>query len=136
MIAMLVLWISVIQVIVGWTNGVSDPAYYTQTAHLDAVTVTLDAQGHQSQVRAFVDVQGHLDLLVLPTGDTSKAHVIVGPALLFRNVQHVTLLVTAKGSVATILAQGPLQVNYLATTRESSTWVFDLKQSTTSNGGH
>lgn len=137
MSAMLVAWLLLVLVIVGWTNTFSDPGHYTQTAHLDTVTVTTDAQGHQSQVRAFLDAQGHLDLLVLPTGDTSKARVVVGPSpLSFHDLQHVTITVTAQGSVVTVLAQGPLEANYLATMRQTSSWTVDLKQPASSKGGH
>lgn len=136
MVVMLVVWILFVQIIVAWTNGVYTPSHYTQTAHLDVATVITDVQGHQGQVRAFLDAQGHLDLLVLPMGDTSKAHVIVGPTLLFHHLDHVTVTVTARGSVATVLAQGPLEANYLATAQDSSTWIFDLKQPATNKGGH
>ena len=132
--AMLALWLLAVQAMVGWTNTVSDPRYYTQTAHLDTVTISTDAQGHQSQVRAFIDAQGHLDMLVLPVSDSSKAHVVGGPTLLDLQLQHGTITVTAQGSVATILMQGPLEANYLTTTRKTSTWVVDFKQ--LSKGGH
>ena len=128
--AMLALWLLAVQALVGWVNTVSDPRYYTQTAHLDTVTISTDAQGHQSQVRAFIDAQGHLDMLVLPVSDSSKAHVVIGPTL-FRDLEHGTISVTAQGSVVTVLVQGPLQANFLATTRQRSVWSIDLQK-----GGH
>ena len=133
MVAMLLIWMLGVTAMVGWVNTVSDPRYYTQMAHLDTVTISTDAQGHQSQVRAFIDAQGHLDLLIVPTGDMRKAHVVVGPTL-SQDFQHVTITVTAQGSVVTILVQGPLEANYLTTTRKTSTWVVDFKQ--LSKGGH
>ena len=134
MIVGLVLWVIGVQVRVGWTNNVSDPSYYTQTAHLDMVTTVTDAQGHQSQVRAFLDVQGRLDLLVLPIGsDVSKAHVVVGPTpITVTDLRHATITVTAHGTVLTVTVQGPLEANYLSTTRQSSSWTIDLKKT----GGH
>ena len=133
MVAMLLIWMLGVTAMVGWVNTVSDPRYYTQMAHLDTVTVSTDAQGHQSQVRAFIDAQGHLDLLIVPIGDMRKAHVVVGPTL-SQDFQHVTITVTAQGSAVTILVQGPLEANYLTTTRKTSTWVVDFKQ--LSKGGH
>ena len=130
MIAMLLIWMFGVLALVGWVNTVSDPRYYTQTAHLDTVTVSTDVQGHQSQVRAFIDAQGHLDLFVLPVSDISKAHVVIGPTL-FRDLEHGTISVTAQGSVVTVLVQGPLQANFLATTRQRSVWSIDLQK-----GGH
>ena len=130
--AMLALWLLAVQVMVGWTNTVSDPRYYTQTAHLDTVTISTDAQGHQSQVRAFIDAQGHLDMLVLPVSDSSKAHVVIGPTLSsISDPQKATITVTAKGIVITVTIQGPLQANFLATTRQRSVWSIDLQK-----GGH
>ena len=131
--AMLALWLLAVQAMVGWTNTVSDPRYYTQTAHLDTVTISTDAQGHQSQVRAFIDAQGHLDMLVLPVSDSSKAHVVIGPTLSsISDPQKATITVTAKGTVITVTIQGPLQANFLATTRQRSVWSIDLKKT----GGH
>ena len=132
MIAMLLIWMLGVTAMVGWVNTVSDPRYYTQMAHLDVVMVKIDAH-NESQVRAFIDAQGHLDLLIVPTGDMRKAHVVVGPTL-SQDFQHVTITVTAQGSVVTILVQGPLEANYLTTTRKTSTWVVDFKQ--LSKGGH
>jgi len=130
--AMLALWLLAVQAMVGWTNTVSDPRYYTQTAHLDTVTISTDAQGHQSQVRAFIDAQGHLDMLVLPVSDSSKAHVVIGPTLSsISDPQKATITVTAKGTVITVTIQGPLQANFLATTRQRSVWSIDLQK-----GGH
>ena len=132
MAAMLALWLLAVQAMVGWTNTVSDPRYYTQTAHLDTVTISTDAQGHQSQVRAFIDAQGHLDMLVLPVSDSSKAHVVIGPTLSsISDPQKATITVTAKGTVITVTIQGPLQANFLATTRQRSVWSIDLQK-----GGH
>jgi len=132
MAAMLALWLLAVQALVGWTNTVSDPRYYTQTAHLDTVTISTDAQGHQSQVRAFIDAQGHLDMLVLPVSDSSKAHVVIGPTLSsISDPQKATITVTAKGTVITVTIQGPLQANFLATTRQRSVWSIDLQK-----GGH
>ena len=133
MAAMLALWLLAVQVMVAWTNTVHDPGYYTQTAHLDTVTISTDAQGHQSQVRAFIDAQGHLDMLVLPVSDSSKAHVVIGPTLSsISDPQKATITVTAKGTVVTVTIQGPLQANFLATTRQRSVWSIDLKKT----GGH
>ena len=129
MFGMLALWFIAVQVMVAWTNTVHDPGYYTQTAHLDVVMVKIDAH-NESQVRAFLDPQGHLDLFVLPVSDISKAHVVIGPTL-FRDLEHGTISVTAQGSVVTVLVQGPLQANFLATTRQRSVWSIDLQK-----GGH
>jgi len=132
MIAMLLIWMFGVLALVGWVNTVSDPRYYTQTAHLDTVTVSTDVQGHQSQVRAFIDAQGHLDMLVLPVSDSSKAHVVIGPTLSsISDPQKATITVTAKGTVITVTIQGPLQANFLATTRQRSVWSIDLQK-----GGH
>ena len=131
MAAMLALWLLAVQVMVAWTNTVHDPGYYTQTAHLDVVMVKIDAH-NESQVRAFLDPQGHLDLFVLPVSDISKAHVVIGPTLSsISDPQKATITVTAKGTVVTVLVQGPLQANFLATTRQSSVWSIDLQK-----GGH
>ena len=132
MIAMLLIWMFGVLALVGWVNTVSDPRYYTQTAHLDTVTVSTDAQGHQSQVRAFIDAQGHLDMLIVPTEDMRKAHVVIGPTLSsISDPQKATITVTAKGTVITVTIQGPLQANFLATTRQRSVWSIDLQK-----GGH
>jgi len=131
MFGMLALWFIAVQVMVAWTNTVHDPGYYTQTAHLDVVMVKIDAH-NESQVRAFLDPQGHLYLFVLPVSDISKAHVVIGPTLSsISDPQKATITVTAKGTVVTVLVQGPLQANFLATTRQSSVWSIDLQK-----GGH
>ena len=134
MISFLAVILLAVQVLVAWTNGVHDPGYYTQTAHLDMVVAATDAQGHKSQVRAFLDTQNHLDLLILPiSGDTSKAHVVVGPnPVTVTDLQHATITVTAHGTLVSVLVQGPLEANYLSTMRQSSLWVVDLKKT----GGH
>ena len=131
--AMLALWLLAVQVMVAWTNTVHDPGYYTQTAHLDVVMVKIDAH-NEGQVRAFLDPQGHLDLFVFPLGgDMSKAHVVGGPTLSsISDPQKATITVTAKGTVVTVTIQGPLQANFLATTRQRSVWSIDLKKT----GGH
>ena len=133
MFGMLALWFIAVQVMVAWTNTVHDPGYYTQTAHLDVVMVKIDAH-NESQVRAFLDPQGHLDLFVFPLGgDMSKAHVVGGPTLSsISDPQKATITVTAKGTVVTVTIQGPLQANFLATTRQRSVWSIDLKKT----GGH
>ena len=123
MLSFLVVILLAVQVLVGWTNGVHDPGYYTQTAHLDMVVAATDAQGHQSQVRAFLDAQNHLDLLIVPmSGDASKAHVVVGPnPITVTDLQHATITVTARSTVVSVLVQGPLEANLnLSTTRQSS----------------
>ena len=134
MISFLIAILLAVQVVVAWTNDIHDPGYYTQTAHLDMVVASTDAQGHKSQVRAFLDVQNHLDLLILPmSGDASKAHVVPGPnPVTVTDLRHATITVTAHGTVVSVLVQGPLEANLLSTTRQSSLWIVDLKKL----GGH
>jgi len=136
MLVLMVCWIGLVRVVVWGTNTFHDPGYYTQTAHLDTVTVTMD-EGHQSQIRAFLDAQGHVDMLILPVGgDTSKARVVVGPVpSSITNPQQATITVTAKGTVVTITLQGPEEANYLTTMRQSSSWIIDLKPAA-GKGGH
>ena len=132
MAAMLALWLLAVQVMVAWTNTVHDPGYYTQTAHLDVVMVKIDAH-NESQVRAFLDPQSHLDLFVLPVSDSSKAHVVVGPTLTtVTDLRHTTIIVTVHDTIVTVTIQGPLEANYLSTMRQSSAWSIDLKKT----GGH
>ncbi len=131
MVAMLVLWLVMVQIGVWWTNTLHDPSYYTQTAHLDTTIAVTDAQGHKGQVRAFLDAQNRLDLLVLPGNDVSKARVVVGPTLTSINPRQATLIITAHGSLVTVTAQGPYEANFLSFMQPTSKWSIDVK-----SGGH
>ena len=126
MMAVLVLWFFGVRVYAWYTNTFSDPAYYTQAAHLDTTTVT-DTQGNQSQVRAFIDGQGHLDLLIMPD-DPSKFRVVVGGALMGIDQEQAILTITTKGTMVTVTAQGPLQAVWFTTYRQSAQWTYDVSQ--------
>jgi putative intracellular protease/amidase len=135
---MLLVWSIFVHVGAWYNNTFHDPAAFTQTAHLDTVTVK-DAQGHQSQARAFIDPQNHLDLLIIPGGDTSRARIIVGPPLTSINdPQHKALLTVraSGGTLVTVLAQGPLLVGWLDLTanRQSVTWNTDASQQPSRGG--
>jgi hypothetical protein len=130
MCAMLVLWFIGVHVYAWSMNTVSDPGYYTQTEHRDAVTVK-DAQGHQYRVQAFMNPQNHISLLVMPVSDpgdsASKDRIITGPALVnFHDLEHVTLTATAHGTAIMVVVQGPVQVDVLAAIRQSTAWTTDL----------
>jgi hypothetical protein len=118
-----------------YINTYYDPGVYTQTAHRDAATVT-DAQGHRSQARAFVDAQGHIDIVVVPD-DPSKTRIFAGPALTnIDDPQHrATVTVTAHGTIVTVLVQGPLVADWFAANRQSEQWAADISQQPSSKGG-
>jgi hypothetical protein len=143
MFIMLVVWSILLHIGVWYMDTLHDPLTYTQTAHLDQSVIT-DAQGHQYQIRAFVDQQNHLDLLVIPSpgsGETiSKARIIPGPLLtgIGDPQRRAILTVTARGTLITVLAQGPLQAGWLDLTsyRQSQQWSVDAaSQLPSSKGG-
>ncbi len=128
MCAMAVLWLLLVRIGAWYTNTFYDPAYYTQAKHLDTVAVT-DAQGVHFQAHAFVDMQNHLNLLVLPDGDRSHARIIPGSTLTgIDDPQHAVLTVSASGTTVTIVAQGPLIANGLNAYRQSAEWATDISQ--------
>ena len=135
MAAMLVLWSIFVHVGAWYINTFHDPAYYTQTAHRDMATVT-DTQGHQSQVRAFVDLHGNLDLLLIPE-DAGRARMIVGVPLVGINnpQQRATLTVTTIGTVVTVSAQGPMVADWFTMYRQSAQWTTDVSQQKQQSGG-
>lgn len=110
-------------------NTFYDPGYYTQAAHRDLVIIT-DTHGTQFQVQAFVDAQNHVALLVVPTGDTAHAHMIVG--LLLSNIddpQHqATLSVSTNGTTVTVVAQGPLVADWFTMHQQRQEWSADISQ--------
>lgn len=132
---MAVLGLIVVQAGAWFTRTFSDPSYYTQTAHLDTTTVT-DPQGNRSQVRAFIDAQGHLDLSIMPD-DPSKSRVIIGSTLTsIDDPQHkAILIVTASGTTVTVTAQGPLLASWYTTYRQSVQWSVDISQKQQQSGG-
>jgi hypothetical protein len=128
MAVMAVLWLLAVQIGVWYTNTFHDPAYYTQSKHLDTIALT-DAQGVHFQARAFVDGQNHLNLLILPDSDTGKARVIVGSTLAnIDNPQQAIITVSASGTMVTVTAQGPLTAFGFNTDRQRAQWTTDVSQ--------
>lgn len=125
MCSLLIAWILGLNAYVWFVNTYADPLAYTQTAHRDTVIVV--DQGHQEQAHAFVDQHNHIDLVIVPDGDVSKAHIIEGPSLLSDSPQHITLTLTTHGTAITVDAQGPLEVDFLGTNRPNSIeWTTDV----------
>jgi hypothetical protein len=131
MLLVLVMWSLCVHIGAWYANTFQDPGYYTQSSHRDAVTVT-DGQGHQYRASGFIDPQNHIDLLVLPVGDdASKARIIVGPKLdALDDPQHATITARARGTVVTILVQGPYVANWydLMAGRQQGQWLIDVSQ--------
>jgi hypothetical protein len=138
MLGLLVIWSILLHISVWYTNTFYDPGHYTQTVHLDTVTIT-DAQGHQSQARAFIDAQNRLDILVIPSGDPSKAHIIIGPALSnIDDPQHrATITATAHGTMVTVRAQGPFAAGWadFIANQQSEEWTTEASQQPSNKGG-
>jgi hypothetical protein len=134
MLLVLVLFFFGVRAYAWYMNTFHDPAYYTQTAHLDTVTVT-DTQGNQNQVRAFVDMQNHLDIVIIPSGDPTKARIIAGPSVAgIDDPQHVaTITVSASGTVVNVIVQGPYTVNWFTASPQAYQWSYDLRE--TQQGG-
>jgi hypothetical protein len=125
----LAIWIVSAHIYVWLVDVVHDPGYYTQTAHRDVLTLP-DAQGHQEQVRAFVDSQSHLNLLIIPDGNVSKARIITGPELVnVSDPQQVMIEVSRQGASSILIqAHGPLYIDLIALTptQQSAQWLIDL----------
>ncbi|GHO88238.1 hypothetical protein [Dictyobacter formicarum] len=127
MCLLLLAFVVFVNAYVWWMNAVSDPGYYTQSAHRDVVTVHTQQSGHTEQVRAFVDGQGHLDALMIPDGDMSKSRILQGPALSgFTHPQEAMLEVTSQGDVVDIEAVGPYGANGLAVSRPQTSWSVNV----------
>jgi hypothetical protein len=123
---MLAVWSACVHVEAWYINTYSDPGYYTQTAHRDVVMIK-DARGTRSEARAFVDVENHVNLLVIPKSDPSKARIIVGPPLTgMDDAYHKAMLtVEAHGTLVTVTVQGPLVADWLTANRQSARWTAD-----------
>jgi hypothetical protein len=136
MLVLLVGWSSFIHLTGWYINTFADPEAYTQTAHRDMAVVATDAQGHTAQVRAIVDQENHLDLIVIPSGSPDKARMIVGPTLSnFTDPQRAMIQVTAHGTMVTTVAQSALIVDWLTSSRQTAQWSANVVASQPSNKG-
>jgi hypothetical protein len=137
MLLLLVGWSALLHLSGWYINTVKDPADYTQAAHRDTVVLT-DAQGHITQVRAFVDTEQHLDLLILPVGSPDKAKIMRGPVLSnFTDPQHAMISVfqsSTRGTI-TVVAQSALIVDWLTADRQTAQWNADVTQASGSSKG-
>jgi hypothetical protein len=136
MISLLIAWMIGLQTFAWYINSFQNPLTYTQTAHMDTTTLIVDAAGHTEQARAFIDGQDHIDLLVIPNGDASKAHIIVGPLVMnIEDLQHrATIAVTANGKTGvTVKVQGQLEVNGLEAAPQAAQWSTDISQQPSSS---
>lgn len=130
MAVMLILWIIGVYVDAWVMNNMSDPSYYTQSAHRDSARLS-DSTGKSYQVHAFVDGKNRIDLLILPEGDASKAHIMVGPQLSMINDPQKALLEikVIQGTQITVSASGPYEVSWLSVSRNQSTqWQADASK--------
>jgi hypothetical protein len=122
MCSMLLAFILILNVSAWWTNTLHDPAYYTQSAHRNSITITTTAS-QQEQIQAFVDPEGHVDVLVIPTDNVTKARIITGPALAnFATPQDAMLSIKVNGSQVIVEATSAMTVNGFTTGRSSMQW--------------
>lgn len=126
LILLVLLWCGV-RVCAWYMNTFHDPLTYTQTAHKDTVTVT-DPQGKQYQVRAFVDAENRVALLVIPGNDAGKARILVGEPTNIDNPQQAMLSVTASGTEITVTALGPVVPIWFSTSQQGAQYNVDITQ--------
>lgn len=119
--AVIVAWSLLVHVYVWYMNTVSNPLTYTQMAHQDGA-VLVDGKS-QDEVHAFLDQQ-HIDLIIVPNGDISKAHIVQGPAISPANDQVVRVAV--HGTSITVQVQGPLEASLFAASQSVIQWTTDV----------
>jgi len=109
--------------VTAWENNYADPMNYTQTAHRDTMTATIE--GHHVQIRAFVDASGHLTAVVIPDGN-GKPQLFQSPSTV--PFAHSMVEVTKTNLGYTVTAHGPFDDSLLPSRPHDVSFLLPLDQ--------